>query len=492
MAPIYRLALCCILALPLASCSLFGEGEDDVDVAFIGTAAELRQTGVRLSPAAQHVREATAEGLVTLDASGQVVPAVAERWIVTDDGLSYIFRLRDSDWPDGSDLSAESVKRELDRAIERLEGTSLGLDLRIIAEVRAMAGRVIEIRLEHPMAQFLALLAQPELGLTQSDRGLGPMTARYDGDEVALTALPPDRRGLPMIEDWKETVRPVKVRAYPVEAAIEAFKAGEADAVFNGRIQNLPLADLGPLSRGSIRVDAVTGLLGLKVVRAKGVLESEFEREALAMAIDRGKLFEALNLGQWQQSTRIVPALVAAAGTAPPDERWSALTVEERQAEAARRISNWVSGSGVEPQVAIALPSGPGSDRVFGALAEDFARIGVALVRVNDSARADLELLDSVARYADRRWFLNQFNCRVFGAQCSRDADLAVIAALREPDAGERDRLLADAEAILLAKNVYIPLGTPVRWSLVRGGVDGFEANATGFHPLFPLAERPN
>lgn len=491
MAPIYRLALCCFLAPALASCSLFGEGEDDVDVAFIGTAAELRQTGVRLSPAAQHVREATAEGLVTLDASGQVVPAVAERWIVTDDGLSYIFRLRDSDWPDGSELSAESVKRELDRAIARLEGTSLGLDLRIVAEVRAMAGRVIEIRLEHPMAQFLALLAQPELGLIQGDRGLGPMTARYDGGEVALTALPPDQRGLPMIEDWRETVRPVKLRAYPVEAAIEAFKSGEADAVFNGRIQNLPLADLGPLSRGSIRVDAVTGLLGLKVLRARGLLEEEFEREAIAMAIDRGKLFEALNLGQWQQSTRIVPALVAASAT-PPDERWSAMTVEERQADAARRISNWVSGSGVEPRIAIALPSGPGSDRVFGALAEDLGSIGVTLVRVNDSARADLELLDSVARYADRRWFLNQFNCRVFGALCSRDADLAVIAALREPDASERDRLLADAEAILLRRNGYIPLGTPVRWSLVRGGVDGFEANGTGFHPLFPLAERPN
>lgn len=491
MATPLRLALVPLLPLALAACGLLGEGEDDVDIAFIGGPNDLRPSGVRLSYAAQHVREATAEGLVTLDADGEVVPALAERWIVTDDGLSYIFRLRETTWPDGSELSAESVKRELDRAIARLEGTSLGLDLSIVADVRAMAGRVVEIRLEHPMAQFLALLAQPELGLMQRDRGLGPMTARYAQGTVTLVALPPEQRGLPMIEDWRETVRPVALRAYPVEDAIEAYREGEADAVFNGRLQNLPLADLGPLARGSIRVDPVTGLLGLKVVRARGVLAGEFEREALAMAIDRGKLFEALSLGQWQQSTRIVPFL-GAAGEAPPVERWSEQTIEQRQAEAARRIANWREGSGEEAQVAIALPAGPGADRLLGALAEDFAAIGVALVRVEDSAKADLVLYDRVARYADPRWFLNQFNCRVFGSLCAREADLGVLAALREPDPVERARLLAEAETILLAKNAYIPLGTPVRWSLVRGGVDGFEANRTGFHPLFPLAERPN
>ena len=71
------------------------------------------------------------------------------------------------------------------------------------------------------------------------------------------------------------------------------------------------------------------------------------------------------------------------------------------------------------------------------------------------------------------------------------EADLAVIAALREDNPAERARLLAEAEGILLDKNGYIPLGVPVRWSLVRGGVDGLEANPTGFHPLFPLALRP-
>ena len=55
----------------------------------------------------------------------------------------------------------------------------------------------------------------------------------------------------------------------------------------------------------------------------------------------------------------------------------------------------------------------------------------------------------------------------------------------------ERDAQLAEAEAELTAANVYIPFGPPIRWSLVRGSVSGYSANAYGWHPLMPLAWLP-
>src|SRR5688572_17918571 len=135
------------LALPLLALVLAGCWPNDdgaVRVAFIDTPEGLFAGGVRLSPGAQHLRGATAAGLVSLDARGDVIPALADRWIVTDDGRSFIFRLRDGNWPDGRELSAESARTALVDAIRALEGTSLGLDLAPIEEVRAMAGRVIE------------------------------------------------------------------------------------------------------------------------------------------------------------------------------------------------------------------------------------------------------------------------------------------------------------------------------------------------------------
>ena len=61
----------------------------------MGSEASVFAPGVRLSQGAQELRSATAAGLVTLDSKGEIEPALADRWIVTDDGRSYIFRLRE-------------------------------------------------------------------------------------------------------------------------------------------------------------------------------------------------------------------------------------------------------------------------------------------------------------------------------------------------------------------------------------------------------------
>src|SRR6187402_766124 len=143
-----RLFIAVLAALAVAGC---GRNDGAVEVAFIDTPEQLFATGVRMSPGAQHLRAATGAGLVSLDPQGEVIPALADRWIVTDDGRSFIFRLRDGTWPDGRDLTAESVRTAMREAIRALDGTSLGLDLAPIEEVRAMAGRVIEIRLSAPV-----------------------------------------------------------------------------------------------------------------------------------------------------------------------------------------------------------------------------------------------------------------------------------------------------------------------------------------------------
>ena len=57
--------------------------------------------------------------------------------------------------------------------------------------------------------------------------------------------------------------------------------------------------------------------------------------------------------------------------------------------------------------------------------------------------------------------------------------------------AAERAAMLTEAETELTAANVFIPFGTPIRWSLVRGSVRGFSPNAWGWHPLMPLAWLP-
>ena len=482
------IAILAALVLPatlaLTACGSKNDGEA-LQVAFIGPADSPFARGLRLPAAAQQVRAATAEGLVALDAQGEVVPALAERWIVTEDGLSYIFRLRNSDWRDGQPIAAEEVRDELKRTLRSLSRTSLGLDFAPVSEVRAMTGRVIEVRLSSPMPDFLQLLAQPELAVLHKGVGAGPMMLKRDGALAQLSLLPPEARGLPMREDWRAGTRALAVRALPAAKAVAAFRNAEVDLVLDGRLADLPRADTGPLSRGTVRLDAAQGIMGLRVVRADGLLADPKRREALAMAIDRETLLAPFNVAGWTSSTRLVPAAVA--GNAP--ERWANLTIEQRRAEARRRIAGF--GAGAKATVRVSLPPGPGSDLLFGQLAANWRQIGVTAVRAREGEPADLEWFDSLARTGARPWYLNQFACAVRPTLCSTEADQLVREAAGEPDPVARLTMLAEAEERLTAMEGFIPLGAPVRWSLVRGDIDGFAENRWALHPLLPLALGP-
>ncbi|MCJ2188899.1 ABC transporter substrate-binding protein [Novosphingobium beihaiensis] len=496
--------LAVLAAFPLVSCS--GVDTSALDVAVIGAPDDPFQSGIRLTTAAQLVRGATVEGLVAFDAEGRVIPALADRWIVTDDGQSYIFRLRDGNWANGDEITADSARRALNAALKSLGSTPLALDLSGIDEIRTMASRVIEIRLNRPMPFLLQLLAQPELGLYHGKRGAGPMTLARENGTARLTPVDPADLGLPSIENWDTRTRQIVLHSVAGPEAVEQFNEGEADLVLGGRIEDFMLTRSVGILRGTIQIDPVVGLFGLQVMNARGFLAEPANREALAMAVDREALIKPFGVGGWSPTTRIVtPSLEGDLGTI--GERWAGQSLDERRQVAAARVRGWASGTGEAaagdapaggaapepPAVTLQLwlPDGDGSQVLFEKLAEDFATIGVGLGRTQDMQAADLVLVDDVARYPRAAWFLNRLSCASRRGLCSQEADTRVAEAEEAATPEDRAALLTEAEAELTSANVFIPFGTPIRWSLVRGSVNGFSPNAWGWHPLMPLAWLP-
>ena len=488
-------------AIITASLLLAGCGWGDSDarrVIVIGDATAPLAGGARPSDATGLVRAATDEGLVSRDAEGRVIPGLADRWIVTDGGLAYIFRLRDGRWADGEAVSGESAAAAMRQALSAVARTPLGLDLAGVGEVRAMAGRVIEIRLTRAMPDLLQLLAQPELGLTHHDRGWGPMELKRHGTTTRLVAVSPERRGLAADDPAADALLPLRIAVMPAARAIAAFARGEADVVLDGRFADLPLISratpgASALRRVTPRFDPVIGLFGLVVARADGLLATADGREALAMAIDRDALASALGASGWLPTSRIIapgtdgdPGIVG--------ERWTDIALDGRRILAQRRIAQFTAASGVAPVVRIALPQGPGADMLFARLAGDFATVGVTAKRVASGEPADLRLIDSVARYPRAAWFLDQLSCLALHGPCSAEADTAAAQARAMPDQTTPAAATqwAIAEQTLTASNIYMPLGSPIRWSLARGSDSGFVVNRWGFHPLTALANRPN
>ena len=476
------------LVLALASCGADRRGA--LPVALAGDETAFQTAATRPSPAAQVLRAATVEGLVGFDAQGRVVPAIAERWIVTDDGLSYIFRLRDGTWPDGTPIDAPSVAAALRRARAALAGTALGLDLAPIDEIRVMTDRVVEVDLSAPLPDLLTLLAQPELGLPRTRLGSGPLGLRREGLVASLSPIPPEKRGMPAQDGFSRSVRPLHVEVESMAIAAKRFNDGLVDVALGGTIDSLPLAGTTMLSRGNVQLDPVMGLFGLQVLRAQGLLADPLRREALALAIDRDGLVGAFGIGGWSGTTRLVsPEVPDSDGSV--GERWSDSTLDQRRALARQRVLAWMAAGEGAPRLRVAAPDGPGSRLALARIGADFASIGVQIERVDEGQPADLRLVDTVARYTRAAWFLNQLACPVSPAGCSPAGDALAAQARAERDPQARIALLAQAERTVTAANGFIPIARPLRWSLVRSGVTGFSPNPWGWHPLPPLTVVP-
>src|SRR5918993_1811652 len=167
-----------LTALAAATLALAGCGESDegiTRVAAIGPDPKLIETVTApMSAGEALVRANMAQGLVRFDDRGQVVPGLAERWNVSDDGLSYIFRLQTGDWPDGRKIRADEVARILSRQLRPGSTNPLKDTLGAVSEIVAMTDRVIEIRLSAPRPNLLQLLAQPQFAIVREGQGTGP------------------------------------------------------------------------------------------------------------------------------------------------------------------------------------------------------------------------------------------------------------------------------------------------------------------------------
>ncbi|MFD1958597.1 hypothetical protein ACFSHP_04825 [Novosphingobium panipatense] len=230
------------------------------------------------------------------------------------------------------------------------------------------------------------------------------MIAARAGDRTLLTAIDPVQLGMPAIDRWAERTRRIELRRLRGEDAVAAFNEGSVDLVLGGRIQDFLLTRSVGILRGTIQLDPVIGLFGLRVMNEQGFLSQAANREALAMTVDRDALIAPFGVGGWVPTTRIVsPSLDGDLGTI--GERWSGQTIEERRAVAAARVRDWIASNGAEasrPRLTIWLPDGGGSSVLFERLSSNFAAIGVGLDRAEAQEGADLLLIDDVARYPAR------------------------------------------------------------------------------------------
>ncbi len=98
--------------------------------------------------------------LLWKDASGELLPWLAQDFTASDDGLTYTFQLRDDvQWHDGRPLTPEDVAFTFGYFAANTFSFLLSVQPQGIAEVRPVGGRSVEFRLERPAVTFLERVA---------------------------------------------------------------------------------------------------------------------------------------------------------------------------------------------------------------------------------------------------------------------------------------------------------------------------------------------
>ena len=419
--------------------------------------------------------DATAQGLVRFDATGQIEAGLAERWIVIDGGTTYIFRLRTARWSDGSGVTADQVVEALRRQIGQRSLNPLAPFLSAIADIVVMTPQVIEVRLKRQRPDLLKLFAQPELAIVRpsSTAGSGPFHLVIANPLLLRPTIDPSRADPDEAPEQRpeDDVRLIGERA---ARAITRFGRHRSDLVGGGSMTDWPLLAASDVAPANIRIDPAVGLFGYAIVDRSGFLAEPSGRMAVAEALDRTTITTAV-LPSWATAETILPDTLDS--VAPPTQpTWATLAIDDRIAEAREQVTAWTGGP---ITLRIAIPAGPGATLVYAATSASLARIGISTQRVGVDDRAQLRLIDAVAPYDSARWYLATA-CQL----CSDAAHAALDAARDAPTLTDRAARIAVADQALAEDVAFIPIARPLRWSLVSLRLRRWQTNTRAWHPL--------
>ena len=170
---IIALALCAALipAVALGGCS--GDKSDSSSKIVVGIPQDLEDSLDPHEAVAAGTKEIlfnVFEGLLKPDETGNLIPAVAKEYSVSDDGLTYSFILRDGvKFHNGNTVTAEDVKYSIEKSAGMTGAETLIAAFSNIDSVNIRDKKTIDIVLKAPDIDFPAYIANINAAIIPKD-----------------------------------------------------------------------------------------------------------------------------------------------------------------------------------------------------------------------------------------------------------------------------------------------------------------------------------
>lgn len=248
----------------------------------------------------------------------EILPGLAEGWEASPDELTWTFTLRDAGFTDGSPITADDVVFSYLRLRDQ-EDSAYGGAFQVIEDIVALDPKNVRFTLKGPAAPFLGSTEQFNAGVVpraivesmgDEEFGKAPVTSGGFGvqewrpnERVILTANAnywredlPNLDGVEVIEALRDPTR------------VSMLEAGEADVA-----REVPWAQV---EQFKTRDDMIVPLEPSSVIYVillnhKDPVVSNLDvRKAMAMAIDRDGITQAVTFGNATTANSLIPNTV--------------------------------------------------------------------------------------------------------------------------------------------------------------------------------------
>jgi oligopeptide transport system substrate-binding protein len=463
----------------------------------------------------QCIMMALFEGLTAIDEQTmQAVPAVAERWEVSVDGLVYTFHLRaDAKWSNGDPVTAQDFAYSFRRILTPTLAAGYNYMLWPIRNAEAYCtgkiadfaqvgvevidARTLRLMLERP-TPYLPLLAAHTTWFPVH-RPTIEKFGKFDDRTSAWTRLGNLVGNGPFtLEKWQANVQVVvkknplhrdaarnrleRVVFFPTEnPQVEErnFRAGQVHVTAN--LPTTKIAHYREKEPAVFRADPSLCLWWIRCNTARPALDNPKVRRALALAVDREAISRVIYCHSRSPAGQLIPPRC---GGYEPRAR---LSTDFEQARRLLAEAGYAGGKGF-PQLELQFADSFEMPKVAELIQETWRReLGVTLklaqleskvgIQNEQEQNYCLSLGGWIADYADPVTFLNVFlgkGGNNWTGWANTRYDTLLEQAANSPDQNQRMALFQEAEAVLVEECPIVPLAFDAQIYLKHPAVKGW------------------
>ncbi len=499
-------------------------GEPDTSVLHRGMPADPESVDPQKSRSTQagDILRDIGEGLLGYSPTGELVPAAAESWDISEDLLTYTFVIRDgARWSNGDPLTAHDFVFSLRRLVDPATAAFYANSIAVVANaeailagelppdelgVEALDDRALAIRLERPTPYLLSLLTLPvtfpvHAGsiVTHGDEFTRPGNLLSNGAYKLDAWTPGSLLALSRNEHyWNNAETAIdEVRHHVLTQGVtelNRYRAGELHITSTVPPDNF--AQVREEYGDELRVAPYIGVYyyGFNLTKPP-FKDNPGLREALSMAIDRDVLVEKIvGRGEAPAYSWVPPGVD---NYEPRRLAFADMSQDERNARARRLLAQ--AGYGPDNPLQIELRYNTSDEHRRIALAVQAMWkdvLGVEATLINEEHQVLLANMREaevtqvfrsswIGDYNDAHTFLSIFesdNAGNMPRYANEEFDAVMDQAARQVNPKWRRVHLEEAERVFLADHAVIPLYFFVSKHLVSPGVQGWGDNVLDYH----------